>query len=89
MSAIDSSAHRPWDGVPINLADALVGACRCTPEYTKRGLIDPACDADTIIDLCQQVDRLRALLARAKDHIDPNGDQAALDLLRECEEAVG
>lgn len=34
-------------------------------------------------------DRLRALLARAMRHIDPNGDQAALDLLRECEEAVG
>lgn len=35
-----------------------------------------------------EVDRLRALLARAKDHIDPNDSQAALDLLRECEEAV-
>lgn len=41
------------------------------------------------LPLCDEAVRLRALLARAMRHIDPNGDQAALDLLRECEEAVG
>lgn len=39
-------------------------------------------------DLNAELPRLRALLARAMRHIDPNGDQTALDLLRECEEAV-
>lgn len=51
--------------------------------------------ADRIQRMADEVDaleaervRLRALLAQAIDHIDPNDDQAALDLLRESEEAV-
>lgn len=43
----------------------------------------------TIRRLCNDLDHLRALLARALDHIDPNDDHEDYLLLLECEKAVG
>lgn len=40
-----------------------------------------------VLDLVAEVRRLRVLLARCVDHIDPNDSDDAYRLLVECEEA--
>ena len=89
VPAIDRHAHRPWDGTPADLDAERADACRCGPEYYERGLIAPDCSADAIFDLCDEVDRLRGLLARALPWIDPNDSHEDYLLTVEIREALG
>ena len=78
---------------PIDTDAERADACHCRQSLTNP---DPAvgveyhfsdCRVHDIAALCDEVDRLRSLLARCVDHIDPNDSDAAYRLLVECEEA--
>ena len=89
VTHLDTDSFRSHCQDWLGVNDDAVERCFAMADEVDRLRAEVEATGRDLNDAVDDAVHLRALLARAMRHIDPNGDQAALDLLRECEEAVG